>query len=145
MIERTPGLDMPDTRTHCSEGGRTHQSFKDDCDINTIMGRWRTTGFIEHVKLGTPVYGDFSDESDYMEKLNALERAQALFDSLPARVRARVENDPGKLIAFVEDPANAEELVELGLREPVSREPVAPATEEVTEPPPQDAGATQTS
>ncbi len=105
---------------------RTHQSFADDADINTIMGQYRKTGFVTNVKLGTPVYADFSNADDYRTSVNEIKRAQNLFMSLPARVRARVDNDPAKLIAFVEDPANADELVQLGLAEPVATTPVAP-------------------
>lgn len=105
---------------------RTHQSFAEDADINRILGRYRTTGFVADVALGTPVYADFSDAASYMESLNKLNEAERLFAALPARVRARVENDPSKLIAFVEDPENADELVELGLKIPVAPEPVEP-------------------
>ncbi len=114
--------------------GRTHQSGNDDADINTIMQHYRTTGFITNIKLGTPVYEDFSNAEDYYASLNKVRKASDLFNSLPARVRAKVNNDPAQLINFVEDPANAEELIKLGLVEPVSDKPVAPAST-VEEPP----------
>lgn len=106
--------------------GRTHAEMADETDINTIMGKYRVTGFIDHVRIGTPVYGDFATELDFQEAQNALIAAQEIFDRLPARVRRRVDNDPGKLIAFIEDPANADELLELGLKNPVQDIPVPP-------------------
>lgn len=98
---------------------RTRQSEAEACDINSIMGKYRTTGFTKKVTLNTPVYGDFSNALDYMEAKNALIAADEIFMSLPARVRSRVNNDPAQLIAFVEDPENHDELVSLGLVEPV--------------------------
>lgn len=107
---------------------KTKQSFKDECDINTVLRKWRKTGITTNVQLGTPVYEDFSYAASYYESVNAVRRAEILFDSLPARVRARVHNDPGELIAFVENPDNAEELVELGLLDPVLPVPTPPIT-----------------
>lgn len=115
--------------------GRTHQSFRDECDINTILGRWRQSGFIEHVSLRKPVYEDFSNAEDYMASLNKIQAARDLFDSLPARLRARVNNNPADLINFVHNPNNADELRELGLLNPV---------EDREEPPPEPAAAEQT-
>lgn len=119
--------------------GRTHQSFKDECDINKIMGKWRQVGFIEHVSLKRPVYEDFSNAEDYMSTLNKIQAAKDLFASLPARLRARVNNNPADLINFVHNPNNADELRELGLLNPIEdREdsPSEPAAAEPTDQPP---------
>lgn len=35
--------------------------------------------------------------------------------TLPAKVRDRFSNDPGKFLAFVDDPKSREEMYELGL------------------------------
>lgn len=101
---------------------RTHQSFKDSTDINTIMEKFRTTGFINHVDLNRAVYEDFSTTEDYFQSHLAIKKADAIFASLPARIRARVANDPAQLIDFVADPANDEELIELGLKHPILEE-----------------------
>lgn len=45
--------------------------------------------------------------------------AAKIFDSLPARVRQRVNNDPAELIDFVANPDNDDELRELGLKNPI--------------------------
>lgn len=114
--------------------GRTHQSFKDAVDINKIVGKYRTTGFVEHVNLKTPVYGDFSNAQDFLSTKQKILDAEATFMALPARVRRRVDNDPAKLIAFVEDPANADELIELGLRNPIKERETSSGTTEAAEP-----------
>lgn len=105
--------------TLCGGKSRTKQSFAEECDVNTIMGKFRTTGMVTHVTAKNPVYEDFSEPMQYLDALSAVAKAQEVFDAMPARVRARVNNDPAELISFVADPANADELVELGLKEPV--------------------------
>lgn len=103
---------------------KTKQSFKDEADVNTVLSKWRKTGVITNARVGTPVYADYSNAQEYHAALNSLNEAQALFDSLPARVRKRVDNDPGAFIAFAENPDNADELRELGLKNPIEPEPV---------------------
>ncbi len=136
-------------QTKSGTDGRTHQSDLDAADINTIMGRYRETGYMPQVNLGTPVYADFSNATDYLTAMNQIKAAQDLFDSLPARVRRECNNNPEELIALVEDPDKAELLVELGLRNPVEPVPVEAAppktpgrpsnTEATPSPPPEEA------
>lgn len=99
----------------------TRQSETDSTDINKIMGKWRATGEITHINVQRPVYEDFTTATDFLSAKLAVRRAEDLFMSLPARVRARVDNDPAKFIAFAEDPRNEEELRELGLINPITK------------------------
>lgn len=117
MSERRP------TKKHFTLESKTKQSFKQECDINTILGNYRTQGFTNHINLNRPVYGDFAGEADYLEAMTSIIRANEVFDALPARIRARVENDPAKLIAFVADPDNEAELRELGLVNAITENP----------------------
>lgn len=112
---------------------RTRTDMADECDINTILGRFRKTGFTSHVNPRNPVYADFSDAGSYMESLHAVQKAQGVFDAMPARVRARVDNDPALLIAFMADEGNREEWESLGLTDKV--EPEVPSVEEDGTPP----------
>lgn len=105
----------------------TRQSHADESDINRILGKWRQTGFINNVNLHRPAYEDFSNTEGYMEAMNAIKKAEEVFAALPSRVRARVGNDPAALVDFVNDPANDEELRELGLKNPVEEKPPIPA------------------
>lgn len=93
---------------------KTHQSFKDECDINRIVARYQKTGLLPQVN-SQPQYGDFCTSDDYQTSMNKVLHAQNSFMSLPAKVRARFENDPAKFLDFVYDPENAQELVSLGL------------------------------
>ena len=97
---------------------RTHQEFKDECDVNNIVSNYAKTGFL--VDPTTPVsrvpqFGDFTAIPSFQEAQNALIEAQDAFDALPSNVRKRFSNNPAELMSFLEDPANAEEAEKLGL------------------------------
>lgn len=96
--------------------GMTQGQFKDECDIKRIVGRYQRTGVLPQFKPGGR-YGDFSEVGDYMEALGRVELARAAFASLSSDVRKRFRNDPGELVAFLQDPANRDEAVKLGLVE----------------------------
>lgn len=132
MPGTTNGTTTPKTRrkvtVDCSKGGRTHQSFKDECDINKIMARHKKTGLIRRKHM-RPQYGDFANVGDYQEALNIAKTAEAMFGELDSRVRARFNNDPGAFLEFCDDPNNQAEAIDLGIAAPPEPEP-----EVVTEP-----------
>ena len=99
------------------------QHFKEECDINTILQKFNVTGILPEAPL-SPRYGDFSGIGDYHTTLNRVMAAKDEFASLPAQIRARFENDPYKLIEFLDDETNREEAVQLGLVDPVAAEAV---------------------
>lgn len=101
-------------KTDPNEPSRTKQSFKDECDINNIMNRYIKTGEISHLNSTNPEYG-FAPDFDFSEAMEMVQRAQDLFDELPANIRERFDNDPGEFMAFCEDPANGPEAAALGL------------------------------
>lgn len=127
---------MSDFKKIFTEPSLTRQSHADESDINRILGKWRTTGFLGNVNVRRPAYDDFSNTADYMTAMNSIKKAEAIFAALPARVRARVGNDPAKLIDFVNDSANDEELRDLGLKNPIEEAPTpAPITNGGNPPP----------
>lgn len=90
------------------------QQFKDECDINVIVQRFGLTGELpENLRL--PVSGDFTGIVDFKTAMDAVSQAQSAFMELPAQLRARFENDPQRLMRFLENDKNREEAVELGL------------------------------
>lgn len=95
--------------------GRTRQEFADEANINKVLGKWRRTGFTEHVNLRTPLYGDFSEIPDRQEAMNRFIDAQNNFDALPARIRAMCENDPEKLLERLTHDDFREALEEFGV------------------------------
>lgn len=99
------------------------QSYKDDSDINVLMRRFGVTGQLPTANI-LPFYGDFSAATTYQEALNMVLQADQAFDSLPARIRNRFNNDPMQLIRFLENDQNRDEAAELGLTIP--RQPEDP-------------------
>jgi phage internal scaffolding protein len=93
---------------------RTKQSFRDECDINNILRQFNVTG---QLPIGSvqPQYGDFSGITDYQSALNAVMAAQDSFLQLPAKLRARFDNDPALFVEFASDEANKDEMKALGL------------------------------
>ncbi|WNK14298.1 MAG: internal scaffolding protein [Microvirus sp.] len=98
----------------CVEATRAKQSFKEECDINTIVRRFGITGELP-VGVRMPSYGDFTGLSDMHTALNAIAQAREAFDAMPADVRRRFDNDPAKFVDFCDDEQNRPEAVRLGL------------------------------
>lgn len=93
----------------------TKQSFKDECDINTILKKYRKSGLLEHVSQYQGKYADLSEPTDYQTALNIVIQATAAFDSLPSNIRKRFANNPGAFLEFADNPDNQEEMIKLGL------------------------------
>lgn len=91
-----------------------NQEQRDDCNPNVIMERFARTGLLPTHNI-QPLSGEFHGFEDYHSSLNRIIAAQEAFDALPATVRSRFQNDPGQLLAFLENPDNRDEAVELGL------------------------------
>lgn len=115
----------PSKGIHCTKISGTQQHFKEECNINSIMAKFAKTGQLTPIQK-IPQYGDFSNIGSYDEALNQIEAAQNLFGSLPAYVRDRFNNNPGELIAFMNDESNRDEAIKLGFI-PTKEEPKQPA------------------
>lgn len=95
------------------EPSMTQQHFTDECDVNQILKKFIQTGILD--TIGPGVYADISDLGDYRESLEMIRNADEMFAGLPSRIRARFENDPAQYLAFVQDPKNLDEGIELGI------------------------------
>lgn len=93
----------------------TRQEMAADCDINNIMKRYERTGVLDHVSRYQGRYEDVSDASDYQTALAIVADAQAAFQSLPAQIRERFDNDPGSFLEFAQNPDNRPALMDMGL------------------------------
>lgn len=108
QASRDSGLVCPE------EEGRTQQAHKDDADINVIVRRFGLTGELpENFRM--PVSGDFTGVSDFQTAMQMVVAAQEAFMELPGEMRARFNNDPAQLMAFLEDGSNRDEAEKLGL------------------------------
>lgn len=109
---------------------RTKQDFKAQCDINNIIKSFTATGQINHVsaKAAQGAFMDLPDDLDFQSALNIVIAGENAFMALPAKLRDRFHNDPVEFLEFVTNPANADELVKLGIRN--APPPAAPSSPE---------------
>lgn len=125
----------------CScEPSLTRQEFAEECDINNIMDKYKTTGALTHINSQSPRYFDFSEAPDFASALTLLKDAEEAFLRVPSKVRAEFDNDPVKFVAYAEDAENLPKLREWGLAPP-EKAPDAPMRVEVVNPPLADAAA----
>lgn len=93
----------------------TQQSFKDECDVNVIMSRYLKTGILpDNLSQREAQYLD-CEVQDFQYAMQLVAGAQSLFNNLPSSIRNRFDNDPARLLAFVNDESNAAEAAKMGL------------------------------
>jgi phage internal scaffolding protein len=112
--------------------GLTEQNHKDETDINNIVRKYNKTGLIDHLNQFEKQYGDMTGY-DYQDAMNTVAAANSMFEGLPSAIRNQFDNDPAKFINFVDDEANADKLVEMGLVKPKVSTPVDEGSEEPVE------------
>lgn len=98
----------------CKDVTRAVQSSRDEVDINTIVRRFGLTGQLPE-NVHVPQFVDFDEVHDFHSAMNLIGEARDSFMAMPADVRARFDNDPQGLVAFVSDPANLDEARKLGI------------------------------
>lgn len=103
---------------------KTDQSFKDDCDVNKIMEKYKTVEnynavmALQNPGRAKPQFGDFADMPDYAAAQNVIVRARNMFEALPSNIRDRFANDPAIFLEFMSDDKNKAEAIKLGLCQP---------------------------
>jgi len=133
---RTPYNYDPDVASYqsgldCSDDpSQAQQHMRDECDINIMLSKFG----IENLAQVPFQSGDvvFDESFDFQESMNLVVAANNAFLALPARVRASFENDPAQLLDFLNDPANRDEAMRLGL---LATPVVTPSPEGSVEPP----------
>lgn len=86
-----------------------------DADINVIVKRFGISERMPVVPADPRFYGDLGDVPDLGTALRRVNEARDRFMALPVDLRNRFQNSPAVLWDFVNNPANAEEAVRLGL------------------------------
>jgi len=103
----------------------TEQGHLAECDVNNIIKKYDATGLINHINHFEAIYGDVSS-LEFREALDLQMKVGNQFMNLPSDIRTKFDNEPAKLLAFLENPANRDEAVALGLRKGPQMRPVAP-------------------
>lgn len=109
------------TATDFSGVSLTRQDQKDEADINYLLKNFGVTGLMPR-GIRVPTYGDFTGIDDYQTALDAIRSAEGEFMKLPAGLREQFRNDAGAFVDFCSDPANLEEMRNLGLAVPAAPE-----------------------
>ena len=92
----------------------TEQHHKKECDVNEIIKKYDKTGLITHISKFEAKYGDLSG-AEFQLMQNKVATAKNMFNELPAEIRKEFDNDPAKLLSFMDDPENRDKAIELGL------------------------------
>ena len=95
---------------------KTDQSFKDECDVNNIIAKFNKTGQISHLTKRQGQYADVANIPDLHTASIQVQEAGQAFKDLPAILRKKFNHDPINMIEYLQDPANDEEAVKLGLK-----------------------------
>lgn len=103
-----------ETGLACPEETLTQQQFLEESDINFIAERYGLYGEMPQVRQ-PPSYGDFTGIFDFQTAQNAVRNAVEQFMQLPAKMRARFDNSPQKLLEFLDDTDNRDQAIALGL------------------------------
>lgn len=136
-------FDPPPSPTIVAGGGLTQQHFRDECDLNVILKRYRASDLPQPMHPG--VYADLTElPTSLADAFDRVAVAQEWFDSLPSDVRLSFDNDPrSALRLLMSNPEAARAAGLLGPDDPVktnhsqaveTAEP-EPATPKATEKP----------
>lgn len=136
---RVPGQYDPDAAsleagTLVTGQTRTQQHQAVDADINTIVKRFKVTGFLPQAAR-LPSYGDFDSVVDYRTAMDAVVAAEKSFMALPSDMRTKFDNDPQKFLDFVSDKKNLPAMREMGLAKPEDPKPGPLDVRVVADPP----------
>lgn len=127
----------PKVRHHSDLPSKTMQQFAEDADINVLINRFNDPQRPLHPEAlqgpRYPMFGDFSQVPDLAQSHDLWIQAEESFASLPVHVRERFGYDPRLFLAFVENPANRDEVKQMFGETPakVSAVPSAPSVSSV--------------
>lgn len=123
-IEVGGGFRRPRSRgaVYGPEETRVDQVGDGYTNVNHIMARFERMPTAEELHAAGLTsggfYADFINAPDFEEALQISNAGKAQFALLPASWRAHFNHDPKEFLAFVMDPKNGDQLIEMGLRKP---------------------------
>lgn len=101
------------------------QHHKAECDINQIIKKHagNIQAIVGNFQAAEMRFDDVTG-NDFQEAMNKVNRARDEFLKLPVKVRRKFNNSPAEFLDFVQNPANVDEMISLGLA--VKPKPVEP-------------------
>lgn len=122
-------IEQAATNITCLDASMTQQHHTEDADLNVIAKRYGLTdGAIPPQAMDPRFFGDFTSVVHLQDALNQTRQATDAFNALPAHIRKRFNNSPIDLWEFVNDDANLDEAMKLGLLHPEYKKPEPPVT-----------------
>ena len=119
-----PGISF--TKDNPKAVSKTQQHFKKEANINCIMRKYSKSGLLTDptvIPTRTPKFDDYSNVKDFHAMQNMILEIQSYFDSLPADIRRKFDNDPHIMQEWIINPDNKDEAIKLGLLETITEEP----------------------
>jgi phage internal scaffolding protein len=105
------------------------QSFKNECDMNRIIAKFRKTGMIDHIRENGGRFIDVPEDLDFQTAQNVMAKATSMFEELPSDLRKKFDNDVQTFMDYVNNPENEDGMRQLGLLKPKAPEVVPEASE----------------
>lgn len=118
----------------------TVQADRDSADINRIVDKFEKGQTLTRINSRPPFYGDVSKFSGLADALMKVQETEELFMVFDAKTREKFDNDPVKFIEFLENPANRDEAIEMGIIKAPQKEPTPAPGPAPTPPVPDPAG-----
>lgn len=144
-VSENGGIVNPVTGEITFPPSMTKQEFVKQSDINNIIKEFTLTGQISHINAQAAQgrFLDLPDQLDFQQSIHLVQHAQEAFQALPAAIRNRFHGNPAEFLAFCQDPKNADELIELGIRERPPRTTTPTGADQVPAPGPAPGGSEQ--
>lgn len=103
------------TRTRNTMPSKTQAHHAEACDLNRIMRDYGVTRQLPIAAYPAGLYGDDDMEMSLSDAYQNVRIADEYFSALPSQLRSKFNHSPMALWQWVNDPANADEAVALGL------------------------------
>lgn len=114
------------TRTRNDEPTKTERHHARNCDLNVILRQYGVGKSLPVLPYSPDMFGEDDLDLDLHGALAVVQGAQDYFNALPSSLRAKFSYSPAALWDWVNDPANADEAVNLGLLKRYDPTPATP-------------------
>lgn len=108
------------------------ESDAKQADIHNIMRQFERTGVLNHSAQHEGTYGDFMNLPEFTDAQIQIAEAASMFETVPATIRAKHNNNPAQFVDWMMNPDNREAMIEQGFTD--THLPPLPANESSSPP-----------